>query len=234
MNAPRDPRAFFGTLMRANPAPYAAYCQVGDVTVLCASPELFLRVEGRSVESRPIKGTAADADALRASTKDRAENVMIVDLARNDLGRVCEYGSIDVPALMQIEEHPGLHHLVSRVHGTLAPGLGLGDLVRATFPPASVTGAPKPRVMRVIEALEPVRRGVYCGAAGWIDGDRGRAQLAVAIRTFTIAGARMALGVGGGIVADSTAEAEWAETQLKAARLLQAAGAYESEPVPAH
>ncbi len=159
---------------------------------------------------------------------------MIVDLARNDLGRVCTPGSVQVPALCSIESHPGLHHLVSTVRGRMRDDVGLGALVEATFPPASVTGAPKPRVLQAIEDLEPVRRGVYCGALGWIDTsagdpDRITADLAVAIRTFTVLGAAGSgstqFSVGGGIVADSHAEAEWAETELKAARLLAVAGA---------
>jgi para-aminobenzoate synthetase component I len=234
-DASPDPRALFGALSRANPAPHAALCTFGEalpgIAVASASPELFLRVDGRAVETRPIKGTAADRRALASSAKDRAENLMIVDLARNDLGRVCEYGSVQVPSLFDIEPHPGLHHLVSSVRGRLREDVSLGALVRATFPPASVTGAPKPRVLQAIEDLEPVRRGVYCGAIGWIDGDRGRAELAVAIRTFTIANGRTYLGIGGGIVADSRADSEWAETELKAARLLRAVGAYETEPV---
>jgi para-aminobenzoate synthetase component I len=228
-DAAPDPYALFTALAHLNPAPHAAVCVFGDalpgVAVVSASPELFLRVEGRSVETRPIKGTAADGATLRTSAKDRAENLMIVDLARNDLGRVCEYGSVDVPALFDIETHPGLAHLVSTVRGRLRADVGLDDLIRATFPPASVTGAPKPRVLQAIEDLEPVRRGVYCGALGWIDNARSRVELAVAIRTFTIAGGRTHLGVGGGIVADSCAPAEWAETELKGARLQQAAGA---------
>jgi len=222
-----DPLALFAAVTRANPAPHSALCTFGDalpgVAVVSASPELFLRVDGRRVETRPIKGTAVDASTLRASAKDRAENVMIVDLARNDLGRVCEFGSIQVPALLAIESHPGLTHLVSTVYGQLRPEVGLADLVRATFPPASVTGAPKPRVLQAIEDLEPVRRGVYCGAVGWIDATRSRMELAVAIRTFTIVAGRTHLGVGGGIVADSCARDEWAETELKGARLLGAA-----------
>ena len=228
-DAAPDPYALFLALTRLNPAPHAAVCVFGDalpgVAVVSASPELFLRVDGRSVETRPIKGTATDAAILRASEKDRAENVMIVDLARNDLGRVCEYGSVAVPALFAIESHPGLAHLVSTVRGRLRPGVGLDGLIRATFPPASVTGAPKPRVLQAIEDLEPVRRGVYCGALGWVDNTRSRVELAVAIRTFTIAAGRTHLGVGGGIVADSCAHDEWIETELKGARLLHAAGA---------
>ncbi len=234
-DAAPDPFDLFSALARLNPAPHAAVCSFGDalpgIAVVSASPELFLRVDGRSVETRPIKGTAIDASTLRTSEKDRAENLMIVDLARNDLGRVCEFGSIDVPALFAIEDHPGLAHLVSTVQGRLRPDVGLADLIRATFPPASVTGAPKPRVMQAIEELEPVRRGVYCGAFGWIDATRDRAELAVAIRTFTIAAGQTHLGIGGGIVADSCAHDEWAETELKGARLLQAAGARRDETV---
>lgn len=230
-----DPYALFVSLTRCNPAPHAAVCCFGDalagVAVVSASPELFLRVDGRNVETRPIKGTAPDEATLRASAKDHAENVMIVDLARNDLGRVCEFGSVEVPTLFAIEPHPGLAHLVSTVRGRLRPDVGLADLVRATFPPASVTGAPKPRVLQAIEDLEPVRRGVYCGAIGWVDQARSRAELAVAIRTFTIASGGTHLGVGGGIVADSDATAEWAETELKGARLLQAAGGHAEQPV---
>ncbi len=224
-----EPRALFAALVTANPAPYAALCTFGDalpgVAIVSASPELFLRVDGRAVTTRPIKGTARVRAELVASTKDRAENVMIVDLARNDLGRVCEPGSVQVPTLCAVEAHPGLHHLVSTVVGRLRPDVGFSELLRATFPPASVTGAPKPRVMQAIEDLEPVRRGPYCGAVGWIDGDRGRAQLAVAIRTFVVGPEGTSLGVGGGIVADSRAAAEWEETELKAARLLAAVGA---------
>jgi para-aminobenzoate synthetase component 1 len=228
-----DPLALYDALARVNPAPHATLCTFGpevDVAIVSSSPELFLRIEpgaggSRRIETRPIKGTAADVATLAASAKDRAENVMIVDLARNDLGRVCEFGSIRVPDLCVIEPHPGLFHLVSTVTGRLRADVDLADVIRAAFPPASVTGAPKPRVMQAIEDLEPVRRGVYCGAVGWVDADAGRSELAVAIRTFTIAGGRTHLGVGGGIIADSEPDDEWAETELKAARLLAAAGA---------
>jgi para-aminobenzoate synthetase component 1 len=215
-----DPVDLFRRLSWSNPAPHGALVRVGDVAVASASPERFLRRDERRVETRPIKGTAEDAETLRHSAKDRAENVMIVDLSRNDLGRVCEYGSIDVPSLFEIESHPGLHHIVSTVTGTLRPDVGYGDLIRATFPPASVTGCPKPRVLRIIEELEPVRRGIYCGAVGFIDADNDVLDLNVAIRTFTIAGGHTTFGVGGGIVADSDPGAEWEETELKAKRLL--------------
>jgi para-aminobenzoate synthetase component 1 len=150
---------------------------------------------------------------------------MIVDLARNDLGRVCEFGSVEVTDLLHAEAHPGLVHLVSTVRGRRRNGTGVGSLVRATFPPASVTGAPKPGVLQAIEDLEPVRRGVYCGAIGWLDTTRDEGDLSVAIRTFTIADDSTTLGVGGGIVADSRPADEWAETELKVAQLLRAAGA---------
>jgi para-aminobenzoate synthetase component 1 len=223
-----DPVGLYRALVDRHPAPHTALLRLelaGErLAVVSASPELFLRRRGADVETRPIKGTAVSASLLRESAKDHAENVMIVDLARNDLGRVCTPGTISVPALCAVEAHPGLHHLVSTVRGKLRDDVGVGALVRATFPPASVTGAPKPRVLQAIEDLEPVRRGVYCGAIGWIDTARDAAELAVAIRTFTIAGAgaggRTHLGVGGGIVADSQPDSEWEETELKAARLL--------------
>jgi len=145
---------------------------------------------------------------------------MIVDLARNDLGRVCTFGSVSVPVLCALEPHPGLHHLVSTVTGTLAPGVDLAQLLRATLPPASVTGAPKPRVLSAIEEFEPTPRGYYCGAVGWIDTTNNRADLAVAIRTFTIASGETTLGVGAGITVGSNPRDEWEETELKAARLL--------------
>jgi len=216
-SAPVPPHA---TILRL-PGPH------GPVAVVGASPERFLSWEGTAVETRPIKGTAAEAGDLMASAKDHAENVMIVDLARNDLGRVCRTGSVHVPALCATERHPGLAHLVSTVRGEIRDGVGVGGLLRATFPPASVTGAPKPRVLQIVEDLETVARGVYCGATGWIDTLHGRGDLAVAIRTFEITPHLTRLGVGAGIVADSDPGREWDETRLKAERLLAAAGAWE-------
>ena len=230
---PADAVALHRALAIGNPAPHAGLFVLprpgGDpIAVVGASPERFLAWNGAEVETRPIKGTGTDASRLGASVKDRAENLMIVDLARNDLGRVCEYGSIHVSGLFDLEQHPGLWHLVSTVRGRRRADVGLGGLIRAMFPPASVTGAPKPRVMQAIEDLEPVRRGIYCGATGWIDTQRDQGDLAVAIRTFAVASGTTTLGVGGGIVADSDPGAEWRETELKAARLLAAAGASES------
>jgi para-aminobenzoate synthetase component 1 len=223
---PVDPLALHRALAVLNPAPHAALlvlpCHLGTVAVVSASPERFLGWSGAECETRPIKGTATDGEQLWSSTKDRAENVMIVDLARNDLGRACEHGSVEVPELFGIEEHPGLVHMVSTVRGRRRADVGPGALIRATFPPASVTGAPKPRVLQVIEDLEPVRRGIYCGAVGWVDTRADEGDLAVAIRTFTIAHGRTTLGIGSGIVADSDPTAEWYETELKATRLQHA------------
>jgi para-aminobenzoate synthetase component 1 len=192
-----------------------------DVHVASASPERFLRRDGDVVVSQPIKGTAATIDAFLA--KDYAENVMIVDLVRNDLGRACDFGSVEVPALCAIEPHPGLFHLVSTVSGRLRTGAGWAELFDATFPPGSVTGAPKLAAVEMIAALEPVPRGPYCGAIGWVDAERNVGDLNVGIRTFWIADGRLHFGTGGGITWDSTPDGEWAETELKARRLLSVA-----------
>ncbi|MFN2506057.1 MAG: chorismate-binding protein [Acidimicrobiales bacterium] len=210
-------------LARAHPAPHAATVRLpsAGVNVASASPEGFLRRSGRTVESRPIKGTAATAGGFTG--KDRAENVMIVDLVRNDLGRVCEFGSVEVTGLCGVEAHPGLYHLVSTVRGRLRDGVGWAELLDATFPPGSVTGAPKLAALNVIHRLEPRPRSVYCGAIGWVDADRGTGSLNVAIRTFWIEDGELHLGTGGGITWDSTPEGEWDETELKSARLLAVA-----------
>jgi para-aminobenzoate synthetase component I len=189
------------------------------VQVASASPELFLGRRGPVVWSSPIKGTAAAPDGFLA--KDTAENVMIVDLVRNDLGRVCASGSVEVPALLAVEPHPGLFHLVSTVRGRLRPDAGWPELIAATFPPGSVTGAPKLAAQEVIRRLEPIARGIYCGAVGWGDADRVAGELNVAIRTFWFADGRLHLGTGGGITWDSDPAGEWAETELKAANLLR-------------
>jgi para-aminobenzoate synthetase component I len=229
---PADARlpALGAALALGNPAPFSAVVHLPGmgVDVASASPERFLSRRGRRVRSSPIKGTAPTAEGLTA--KDRAENVMIVDLVRNDLGRVCEYGSVDVPALLALEHHPGLVHLVSTVEGTLRAGCGWPELVDATFPPGSVTGAPKLAAIAHLERLEPVDRGVYCGAVGWVDADRGVGELNVAIRTFWAGEGELHFGTGGGITYDSDPAAEWAETELKARRLLRVAS---GEPVTA-
>jgi para-aminobenzoate synthetase component 1 len=227
LSAPLPPDAdilALGTaLAGGNPAPHAAVVRLPDhdVHLASASPERFLRRDGRTIESQPIKGTAASASGFLA--KDRAENVMIVDLVRNDLGRVCEWGSVTVPALCAVEEHPGLTHLVSTVRGTLRGDVGWPEILDATFPPGSVTGAPKLAAMAMIRRLEPIERGPYCGAIGWVDADARTADLNVAIRTFWFEGGQIHLGTGGGITWDSDPAGEWEETELKARRLLSVA-----------
>ncbi len=218
-----DIAALGAALADGNPAPYSAVVRLPSIgcQVASASPERFLRRDGDLVSSAPIKGTAPDPSGLTA--KDRAENIMIVDLVRNDLGRVCDFGSIEVPALLSLEHHPGLVHLVSTVRGRLRPGLGWGDAIAATFPPGSVTGAPKVAALDRIKALEPVARGVYCGAVGWVDADRQQGDLNVAIRTFWVEDGLLHLGTGGGITWDSDPDDEWAETELKARQLLRVA-----------
>ncbi|WP_330329500.1 chorismate-binding protein [Streptomyces sp. NBC_00536] len=228
-----DVDALTALLARGNPAPYAGTIRLPahGVEIATASPELYLRRTGRRIESGPIKGTGRTAADLLE--KDHAENVMIVDLVRNDLGRVCATGSVTVPELCAVEEHPGLVHLVSTVSGDLADGAGWPELLAATFPPGSVTGAPKSSALRIIEALETARRGPYCGGIGWVDADRGTAELAVGIRTFWIdreaaGGPRLCFGTGAGITWGSDPHREWAETELKAARLLAvASGTYQ-------
>ena len=222
-----DVAALGAALAVGNPAPYAAVVRVPQraVYVASASPERFLRREGRLVWSSPIKGTASDPDGFLP--KDEAENVMIVDLVRNDLGRVCATGSVCVPALLAVEHHPGLVHLVSTVAGELRADVGWPELLAATFPPGSITGAPKIAAMSVIDRLEPVSRGVYCGAVGWVDADRGIGELNVAIRTFWIdvgdGPPVLRFGTGGGITYDSDPSGEWEETVLKAHTLLTVA-----------
>ena len=234
---PRDASipALGAALAQGNPAPFSAvvHLPAQGVHVASASPELFLARQGDRVASAPIKGTAASPDGFLA--KDRAENVMIVDLVRNDLGRVCVPGSIEVPSLLATERHPGLFHLVSTVRGRLRPHAGWPDLIAATFPPGSVTGAPKLAALGLIADLEPVPRGVYCGAIGWVDADASQGELNVAIRTFWVDEDRLQLGTGGGITWDSDPSGEWAETELKAANLLRIAcgGQPPTPPIPA-
>ncbi|MEA3075107.1 MAG: para-aminobenzoate synthetase component [Actinomycetota bacterium] len=215
-----DVAALGAALAAGNPAPYSAVVRLPaqGVHIASASPERFLSRAGSVVSSSPIKGTAATPTGFLA--KDRAENVMIVDLVRNDLGRVCEWGSVTVPSLCSVEAHPGLFHLVSTVCGRLRPGLGWAATIDATFPPGSVTGAPKLAAMSTISKLETASRGPYCGAIGWVDADSSEGDLNVAIRTFWFADGRIHFGTGGAITWDSTPEGEWAETELKGRRLL--------------
>ncbi|MEH0532265.1 chorismate-binding protein [Streptomyces stelliscabiei] len=226
-----DVDALTALLARGNPAPFAGTIRLPGcgVEIATASPELFLRRDGRVVESGPIKGTGrTEADLLE---KDYAENVMIVDLVRNDIGQVCATGSVTVPDLCVVEKHPGLVHLVSMVRGELRDGAGWPELLAAAFPPGSVTGAPKSSALRIIDALETAPRGPYTGGIGWVDADRGTGELAVGIRTFWIdrAAGELRFGTGAGITWGSDPEAEWRETELKAARLLAvASGTYEA------
>ena len=224
-----SPLELYERLRTRNPAPFAAYFDLGDFVIASASPERFLRVQDGVVETRPIKGTRPRSSEpaldlvrqqeLLGSIKDRAENVMIVDLLRNDLGRVCEYGSVEV-ALCQLETYQFVHHLVSQVLGRLRPDMGPIDLVRAAFPGGSVTGAPKIRAMEIIAELEPTARGPYCGSLACI-GFNGFMDSSIVIRTFTIGRGWVQFPVGGGIVADSIPEREYEETLDKAAGMLR-------------
>jgi para-aminobenzoate synthetase component 1 len=236
-----------GTLARRSPAPYAAYFAAHDHAVVSASPERFLELRGRRVETRPIKGTrprgadpeddARQRDALLASAKDRAENVMIVDVLRNDLGRVCETGSVRVPSLCELESFPQVHHLVSTVTGALREDADAIDLLEACFPGGSITGAPKIRAMEILETLEPVRRHVYCGAIGYLDW-RGDADWNIAIRSALVTPGAVRFAAGGGVVADSDPTAEYQETLHKAEGLRQAlselVGPVSLEPATVH
>jgi para-aminobenzoate synthetase component 1 len=226
------PIDLYRRLRAVNPAPFAAYFNVVDFQIISASPERFLKMShDGQIETRPIKGTRSrgytpEHDAalhgdLLESDKDRAENVMIVDLLRNDLGRVCEYGSVKVESVCQVESYPTVHHLVSEVRGQLRKGLTAIDLLEAAFPGGSVTGAPKVRAMEIIAELEPHARGPYCGSLGWIGFD-GAMDTNILIRTFTAAGGWLQFPVGGGIVADSDPQREYEETLHKAAGLLRA------------
>jgi para-aminobenzoate synthetase component 1 len=227
------PFELYCRLRRSNPAAFAAYLDFGDLQVLSASPERFLRLDEnlRHVETRPIKGTrprglgpmhdAALGRALSESDKDRAENVMIVDLLRNDLSRVCRPGTVRVPELFALEHHPTVHHLVSTVVGELEPGTGAVDLLRAAFPGGSITGAPKVRAMEIIAELEPTRRGVYCGSIGYFS-TTGAMDTSIVIRTYLALRGRLYFQAGGGIVADSDPELEYRETLDKARALIGA------------
>ena len=221
---PADPVALFDALDRHNPAPHAALLRAEDLAVVSASPERFLRLVGRNVETRPIKGTARDAADLLDSVKDRAENVMIVDLARNDLGRVVRFGTEQVEELMTLERFSHVMHLTSQVAGELAEGRTAVDVLRATFPAGTVSGAPKVRAMEIIDALEPTKRGPYAGVVGYLDFS-GNLDTAIAIRTMFWRDGQAVLQAGAGIVADSVAADEDLECRNKARALLSAAAA---------
>jgi len=225
------PLELYGRLRERNPAPFACYFDAGEFQIASASPERFLKVTNGEVVTQPIKGTrprgrTVEEDAkllhdLITNPKDRAENVMIVDLLRNDLGRVCEFGSVRVPKVCEVETYQFVHHLVSEVRGKLRAGTTPFDLLKAAFPGGSVTGAPKVRAMEIIAELEPTARGPYCGSVGFIGFD-GSMDTNILIRTFTAANGWLQFPVGGGIVADSDPDREYEETLHKAAGLLRA------------
>ncbi len=225
------PYQLYRRLRRINPAPFACYLGFDEVAVVSASPERFLRLRGEDVEARPIKGTRprgnnpeedeALAGELLNSTKDRAENIMIVDLERNDLGRVCRFGSVRVTELAILEIFATVFHLTSTVVGRLREGKNGIDLLKATFPGGSITGAPKVRAMEIIDELEPTRRGVYTGSIGYL-GFNGDLDLNIAIRTFLVKGGKAYFQVGGAVTYDSDPEAEYRETLDKARALINA------------
>lgn len=233
-DGPIDPQALARALNAANPAPYAALARHGDYALVSSSPERLVRVHGRCIETRPIAGTRRrDADPVRDAElvaelkrdpKERAEHIMLIDLERNDLGRLCVPGSVVVDELGAIESYAHVHHLVSNVSGELRAGVDAWGLLRALFPGGTITGCPKVRCMQIIAELEGVGRGAYTGTLGWID-DAGACDLNILIRTMAVQGSELVLRAGAGIVADSIAGRELAETRAKARGLLRALGA---------
>jgi anthranilate synthase component 1 len=231
------PIALYRALRTLNPSPYMFYFNFGEFHVVGASPEILVRLEGDAVTVRPIAGTrrrganadedTALAEELLGDAKERAEHIMLVDLGRNDVGRVAQTGTVRVTEQMVIERYSHVMHIVSNVEGKLKPGLGAIDVLRATFPAGTVSGAPKVRAMEIIDELEPVKRGVYAGAVGYL-GFHGNMDVAIALRTAVIKDGVLHVQAGGGVVADSQPEAEWQETQSKAKALLRAAEMAES------
>jgi para-aminobenzoate synthetase component 1 len=214
--------SLFSKILQENPAPYAAYLSIPIIQIASASPELFLRRTGDQLITSPIKGTQ-ELREQGFGKKDQSENVMIVDLMRNDLGQICRPGSVEVAELLRSEEHPGLRHLVSDVVGTLKKDLSWSEILNSLLPAGSISGAPKSSALKVISQHEPVPRGPYCGILGWIKGDS--AELSVAIRTFWNAkDGQLRFGTGAGITWGSEPKAEWEETQLKARKLISIAG----------
>jgi anthranilate synthase component 1 len=226
-----EPFAVYRALRMVNPSPYMFFLKEGATAVAGASPEMLVRVEGRRVETRPLAGTrprgaTAEEDArhereLLADEKERAEHLMLVDLGRNDLGRVCSFGTVSVPELMRVERYSHVAHIMSSVIGELAPGKDALDALVATFPAGTLSGAPKIRAMEIIDELEPVRRGVYGGTLGYFD-LRGNADFCIAIRTLLIEDGRATVQAGAGIVADSDPAAELRETEAKAGAMMEA------------
>jgi para-aminobenzoate synthetase component 1 len=228
---------FFERLCDVSPAPFAAYLQGGDFQICSSSPEMFLRLNGLEMRTRPIKGTrprssdpTQDAQLtyeLQTSAKDMAELIMITDLMRNDLGKVCEYGSVQVPELVRLERYPQVQHLVSTITGRLRAGSTHVSALASCFPGGSITGAPKIRAMEIIDELEPVTRGPYTGAIGYLGFNR-QSQASIAIRTAICRGGQVYFHVGAGIVVDSVPEMEYAETMAKAGGFLAAIGQRQS------
>ena len=226
-----DPFELYRRLRQINPAPFAAYLNFGKFKIVSSSPERFIKIDGRYIETRPIKGTRPrDIDRnedlrlkeeLLRSAKDRAEHVMIVDLERNDIGRICEYGSIAPSEFVVLETYSTVHHLVSTVSGTLREGMDIVDCLKNCFPGGSITGAPKIRSMEIIEELEPTKRGIYTGSIGYIDFS-GNTDLSIVIRTIVLKENKAYFQVGGGIVADSDPEKEYQETLDKGRALIEA------------
>ncbi|MEY4677488.1 MAG: hypothetical protein RI992_203 [Actinomycetota bacterium] len=205
-----------GKLQQSNPAPFASYLNLPGIEIASASPELFLERNGEVIKTTPIKGTSKVDDF---GEKDRAENVMIVDLMRNDFGAICKPGSVDVPRLLSSESHPGLFHLVSDITGRLSAGMSWSKILTSLLPAGSISGAPKSSALKLIKEIEKIDRGPYCGVIGWIDNDQ--ALLSVGIRIFWSQNdGRINFGTGAGITWQSDAASEWEETQLKAKRLI--------------
>lgn len=215
-------RGLFSNILKSNPAPWASYLEIPGINIASASPELFLKRSGSRVKTSPIKGTQSLGSG-DFGVKDKSENIMIVDLMRNDLGIICKSGSVEVTQLLYSQDHPGLQHLVSDVEGDLIDGISWSDILRAVSPPGSVSGAPKSSALSTISDNENPR-GPYCGALGWVHGDE--AELSVAIRIFWKAD-KLFFGTGAGITFSSDSQKEWEETELKASRLVKiAAGLY--------
>jgi anthranilate synthase component 1 len=231
INYKGDLISFYETLREINPSPYMYYLKMGERQVIGSSPEMLVRVENRVVETYPIAGTKPFTDdpaenkrlaeQLLADPKERAEHVMLVDLARNDLGKISEYGTVTVPEFMEVHQFSHVQHIVTRVTGKLRKDLDSFDALRAVFPAGTVSGAPKVRAMEIIDELEPTRRGPYAGAVGFFSYN-GNADFAITIRTLVVNGSKAYIQAGGGIVADSVPETEWFETEHKASALLRA------------
>ncbi len=216
-------RGLFSQILKNNPAPRASYLEIPGINIASASPELFLSRQGNFIKTSPIKGTKRLDQLEPFGGKDIAENIMIVDLMRNDLGQICESGSVNVPRLLASETHPGLTHLVSDVSGKLKSGVSWESILSALLPPGSVSGAPKSSALDVIARNELQPRGPYCGALGWVQGDQ--CELSVAIRIFWESGdGVLRFGTGAGITWGSEPQSEWEESELKAARLISIAG----------